>query len=372
VKLADVAGIFSRKFIVGFFIPAFFATFALSLLVNRRALPRPYLRASGGAKVLIVGAVALLVGLLLSGLHYSVLRFLEGYWLIDEPQGSPWARLARATRFVQVKQRAGRRMEARWTREYERLEAMTTDPEGSPERTRAALELHDRYPATARLVLPTRFGNVIRSFETHPRRRYGLDGIATWPRIALLLSDPERAELEDAATDLAFWVNSLVMVGVGGALLFAERLWHRPGEAAATVGVELAIVAVVVILCNWMYNHSVAAAIRWGEPIRAAFDVHRLDLYDKLGVRQPRSQGEENEIARAVNRLLLFAEPLPDRLRGNTASAISDKQPEAATARESQPVYVTAEAGPIEKDSNAPSNDPAAAAPAERKSTGAR
>ena len=67
--LSDVAGVFSRKFIVGFFIPAFFVVLGLTQLVDERTLPAAYLDASGGAQVLIVGGFALIVGLLLSGLH---------------------------------------------------------------------------------------------------------------------------------------------------------------------------------------------------------------------------------------------------------------------------------------------------------------
>jgi hypothetical protein len=82
VGLKEIAGVFSRRFVVGFFIPAFFVILALTQLVDHRALPNVYNAAKGGSQVLIVGGFAVLVGLLLSGLHYSLLRFLEGYWLI--------------------------------------------------------------------------------------------------------------------------------------------------------------------------------------------------------------------------------------------------------------------------------------------------
>jgi hypothetical protein len=302
VGLSDVAGIFSRKFIIGCFVPAFFGSFLLSLLVDTRALPAPYRDASDGTQVLIIGAVALLLGLLLSGLHYPLVRFLEGYWLINEPP----RRLSSAI---------GTRKTDRWIPDRQRLVSITQDPERSNQRTRAAVDLHRLFTADDDLVLPTKLGNVIRAFETHPRLRYGLDGIAIWPRIALMLSDGERAEIEDAATDFAFWVNSLVVAGVCGAVLFAERLWHRPAGALAAVVVVMAIPLTTALLCMWMYRQAVSAAIRWGDPVRAAFDVHRLDLYDKLGVRRPTTNEEERRAARAINRLLLFAEPVPNALR---------------------------------------------------------
>lgn len=76
--LSDVAGIFSRKFIVGFFVPVFFAGFALSRLVDSSALPTSYRQAGDATQVLVVGACAVLVGLLLSGLHLSLIGSWRG------------------------------------------------------------------------------------------------------------------------------------------------------------------------------------------------------------------------------------------------------------------------------------------------------
>ena len=285
--LSDVAGVFSRKFIVGFFIPAFFVVLGLTQLVDERTLPAAYLDASGGAQVLIVGGFALIVGLLLSGLHYSLLRFFEGYWLInirvvgprqtteEDFAGRIWRVRDRALDALDAARlRTGQRMKARWAARRALLVEVSSANDPSAERTAAATELNRRFPASERL-LPTKFGNAIRSFETHPRSRYHLDGIAIWPRLSGLLAEGERSELDDATTDLAFWVNGLTLVTIGGAVLFLERLWHRPGGSLETIGVELAVIVVTTLLVWFMYRQAVSAAIRWGDPVRAAFDVHR-------------------------------------------------------------------------------------------------
>jgi hypothetical protein len=326
--LPDVAGIFSRKFIIGFFVPVFFVTLAWAHLVDEETVP---VLDDAGTQVLIIGGFAVLIGLLLSGLHYSMIRFLEGYWLLaEELRAPPQRRSTVLGRLIhRIRHRVGRRLTRwrlgigrrrrdHWIARRAQLCALDELPMRSPSRTNASRELHEHFPADEARVLPTRFGNVVRAFETHPRRRYGLDGIAAWPRVASLLTEAERAELDEATTDLAFWINLLVMVCAGGLLLFAERLWHRPGDALAIAAVELAVIIVTVVLAAWMLRRATAAAARWGLPVRAGFDVHRLELYEQLGLKRPASQHEEEIVARAVGRLVAFAEPIPDDVRAVT------------------------------------------------------
>jgi hypothetical protein len=336
VGLTDVAGVLSRKFVVGFFIPAFFACLALKLLVADEAVPSGLRDAGGGTQILIIGGVALLLGLLMWGVHYPLIRLLEGYWLIAPalPSRAParpdpesrwtrsrvvgWVRNAvgRPGRIADRSRLAvGRRMQDRWIRTREHLVEIKKRPDPSEERTRAARELTARYPPESADVLPTELGNVIRAFENHPRTRYGLDGIPIWGNIYALLADTEVSELEEATTDVAFWLNSLVVVVVGGTLLFLERLWHPPADTLGTAAVEAAIAIAVVTTAAWMYRQLIGAAARWGEPVRAAFDMHRLELYDKLGVRRPVTREDDLAAGKAVNRLLMFGVALPPEWR---------------------------------------------------------
>jgi hypothetical protein len=314
VALKEVAGVFSRRFIVGFFIPVFFAAFAVTQLIDERALPEAYRDASGTTQTLIVGAVALLLALLLSGLHFSLLRFLEGYWLLQVPIARASPRPAIVRWYHAARLSIGTRMKKRWIQRRAHLLRLRDGPP-SPERTAAARRLERRFPASEANVLPTELGNAIRAFETHPRLRYGLDGIAVWPRVSALLTDGERTELEDAETDLAFWLNAMAVVTGGGIVLFGERLWHTPGGLVETLAIELAVVVATVVLVWFMYRQAITAADRWGDPVRAAFDVHRFGLYDTFGLRRPTNSDEDVEIGNALNRLIAFAEPIPNPLR---------------------------------------------------------
>lgn len=306
--LTDIAGVLSRRLIVGCFTPAFFTTLALSLLVAEGTLPELYRDAAGGTKILILGGFALLAGLLLSGLQYPLLRLAEGYWLFNAPEGRRRKRLSD-------------RLVERHEKVFEELHAAKQATAVSPARTRAALALDRLYPPERHLLLPTKLGNAIRAFESHPTQRYGLDGIAAWPRISLLLDDGERAALDEAMTNFAFFFNALVCVNAAALVLIVDRLWHAPGGVPGTAAIVLAVVAATAALSWLMYRGLFDAATGWGEPVRAAFDLHRFDLYDRLGIRRPATDAEEREhAARAVNRLLLYAEPIPDEWRARPAT----------------------------------------------------
>lgn len=305
MALSEFAGVFSRYFVIGFFAPAFFAAVILSQLVDQRFFPDAYVDASAGAQLAVLGGVGLLAGLVLSGLHYHVTRLFEGYPLVrwrDKPLIGP----------------VHDGLLGHWLKAYDDLHA-ALDGEPSPERTKAAQQLSRCFPVRRETVLPTRFGNAVRSFETHGRPRYGLDGISAWPRISLLLTDPERQQVEDAQTDVAMFLNVSFVVGLAAAALSVDRLLHEPAAGWATV--QIAITWLVAAAFFWgSYRAATAAAMRWGSPVRAAFDLHRFELYERLGLKLPETQSGEEAIARATNRLLLFGEPIPDGLRAKPAT----------------------------------------------------
>src|SRR5205085_11281753 len=51
-------------------------------------------------------------------------------------------------------------------------------------------------------------------------------------------------------------------------------------------------------------------ATEWGDNVRSSFDLHRLQIYEKLGVRAPTSFSDERSLAVRVNQALLYGHPL--------------------------------------------------------------
>jgi hypothetical protein len=341
MALKDVAGVFSAYFVVGFFAPAFFAIVAVVQVLDVSSISDDYDQAGAAAQLLVQGGIALLLALVLSGLHYPVLRLFEGYPLKRFRDVEPFAWLYRA-------------MVGRWEKRYDKLESVRRQSQPSKQRTAAAQQLARYFPDRQGLM-PTRFGNAIRSFERHPRERYGLDGVTIWPRVELLLSDQERQVVSQGETDVAFFVNTTLLLPVVGTVLFVDAIvdgrlnasWWAAlallffaawpflnampllGGVVAAVGLDalandglgglgtpLWLVYVLPFVGAWgTYRAAVGAALRWGSPVRAAFDLHRIELYRRLGVKLPMGPSEETDTARFVNRMLLYGEPIPPELR---------------------------------------------------------
>lgn len=297
--LTDFAGIFSRAFVVGYFLPSFFCLFVLRLVADERSLPGPFEEELDGTEVLVLGGVSILLGLLLSGLNRAIIQALEGY---------PFERSRGPLRWLRD------RRVAKWQRTFQRLETVRKVRHRSPERTEAALERFSRFPHEKRLVLPTAFGNVVRSFEMHPAERYGLDGVTFWPRVELLLEDGEREVITDAQTNLNFFVNALVGILVVTVLLVADRVPHAESDTE-TVWQIAVILAAGAFSSVASYRLAISSALLWGDLVRSAFDIHRLEVYEKMGLKTPRTASEEMQLGTAVDRFLLFAEPIADELR---------------------------------------------------------
>jgi hypothetical protein len=291
VGLTDVAGIFSRAFVVGYFVPCFFALNALRIGVDEDALPAVYTDYSDATEIVIAGAVAVLLGLLLSGLHFPVVRLFEGYPLRN------WKRLAWLNELLLKRQRS----------RFRPLYAAAHSPTRSKERSDAIRELDRHWPAEEDELLPTQFGNTLRAFERHPRHRYNLNGIAAYPRIAALLTDAEREIATDARTDVAFFVNSALLAVLVGLYTLVDSVWHGWWDTGY-VALALLLPPLVFVAA---YRAAVEAGTRWGLAVRTSFDLHRFELYERMGLRRPVDPADEHAIAEGLNRCLVYGFTLP-------------------------------------------------------------
>ncbi len=290
-----VAGVFSRYFIVGFFLPTFFVLVGMSQTLTDASLPSGYRELSGGTQIAVLGGAGLLLGLLLLGLNWQILRLYEGYPLKERSHRLGFGWLTRL--FV-----------ARQERAFNHLLAVRDSQEETGDRDRAAWQLDIRFPEDAAEVMPTRFGNAVLAFEIHAMKRWGLDGVVVWPRIDMLLSERE-AELEaNARGQVCFFVNGSLLLFLSGGVLLGDQIGHQP---LSSWGLTLYLLPFLgsIVLARW----AAGAVARWGSTVRAAIDLHRFELYQRLGVRRARSFSEEREqIAEQVNQALLYGSQISD------------------------------------------------------------
>ncbi len=201
-------------------------------------------------------------------LRPALLRLLEGYW----PGPLRWLS------GVLGRWQAGRlrKRRVRWNQ----LQAKKGALRPAERRRMAELDLEAHYyPADEDDCMPTALGNALRAAETAVRHRYGLDAVAVWPHLWLLLPEGVQKELGAARGQL----DTLAEFWFWG-LLFLVWAFFWPWAA---------LIALV-----WMglaYRFAVGAARTFADLLLAAFTLHRFALYDALGWPRP-SPGEDEAV----------------------------------------------------------------------------
>jgi hypothetical protein len=291
--LSDVTGIFSRYFVVGFFLPAYVGLVSLWLFASLGLVPNALARHSDATQLLILGGIALVAGLSLSGCSYLITRAFEGYPLLRLRR---WPIIGLIPRAAVAAQR----------HRFKQLRAVRDDKsKPQTDRNTAAWCLERYFPHEEEKLLPTRIGNAIRAFEQHSNVRWGLDGVTIWPRIEALLSSDEREIHVNSKIDFYVFVNGALAAYLVGVSLVYDKAVNVPHPASHWL-----LYAIPFVVGYMLYRAALAPAVNWGDAVRASIDLHRLELYEKLGVRAPTSFTDEREVAKQINRALLYARPL--------------------------------------------------------------
>jgi hypothetical protein len=140
---------------------------------------------------------------------------------------------------------------------------------------------------------PTRLGNIIESFETYPRVKYGLDAIFYWYRLWVVLDKDVREEVDNAQSVVdstiyvafAFYVSGLVMFAYAATQAITHTGWAFLSWLPA---IDLPYVPRLATLCAlglacWIagyqvYRLSLPAHAQFGELFKSIFDQFRSKL----------------------------------------------------------------------------------------------
>jgi hypothetical protein len=253
-----------------------------------RALRKPasWLAAQPGpTQIALIIAAALGIaasGLVVSRLTMPVLRLMEGYW----PRFLEGARRP-------LVERARRRAES-INAEFQVVAAAVLSANQPPTAEQEASYISlsrrkRRFPGSGRYQ-PTRIGNTLRAGEGRPAEKYGLDAVALWPHLWLLLPDSTRDELVAARSSL----DSAVSAFVWG-MLFNVCSVFTPWAAVAGICVAAA--------SYWLWVPGRTEV--YADLVEAAFDLHRLSLYRQLRWPLPADPQDERVRGRQLTAYLL-------------------------------------------------------------------
>lgn len=157
------------------------------------------------------------------------------------------------------------------------------------------------YPANEEKIMPTRLGNILHAAEEYPYENYGLDPSVTWLRLYPSISTEIHDGLEGSRASLDLSIR-LVLLTVIFALIATPLEWGSNGSLRAILILLTTLVIIIVL-----HNSAVQYAIRYGELIRTAYDLHRFDLYKALHLEYPSMSGEqEQKMGNQLNQILLL------------------------------------------------------------------
>jgi hypothetical protein len=205
-KLAD------KSFVLGFFLPAFICTVAIVALTRDLPPLDAFLRDWTQQKTF-----ANLTVTLLAIWTSSVLLMAGSHWMYRVLEGYAWPLNSKFLRERQLERRKSHREKmrqayqtiARTSSSSETDMAADADADAARERDRLEDEVRFaymrlrresllEYPEQRELVLPTRFGNVLRAFEMYAGNVYGVESIHAWPRLLAVVPSEYQTALADA------------------------------------------------------------------------------------------------------------------------------------------------------------------------------
>lgn len=210
-----------------------------------------------------------------------------------------------------------------------------------------------RYPVQERQFAPTALGNAIRRFETYARDRYMLDSQLLWHNLTAAAPDRAVAAVDNARTNVDFFV-SLLYGGTVTAILGLAVV--ASGHASVQAVAAIAAGIVIAISC---YRLALLATDEWDAAVRALVDHGRAGVAAAFGlhipadfdseremwqaictlVRRPYSYSEKREIAAIIGRFRSPAEGVPSGIvapvgdaRAGIAQAVADPTQETELA----------------------------------------
>ncbi|HEX4861323.1 MAG TPA: hypothetical protein VFV07_08805 [Rhizomicrobium sp.] len=303
--LSSLANLADRNFIIGYLLPVVFAVLASLLLL--RDLPAFAPVWDSIVDVDKFASLTLLtIGIwgaasLLFSMSVQVHRLFEGY--AGPLKAERWRR-------IQLAQFEKARNELKQLREAAKGDASFPSTAGA-RYLRALWMFRQRFPSRPEFVLPTRFGNVVRAFETYPYELYGADSVAVWPRLTAVVPDTCQARIEAAKAEVDCFLNASLLAtlvalfcAVRGVLTLSDHYWNDADISWSFLYGGM----FAVLLAVFAYKAAVIRARSWGVLVASAFDLYLPALAALLGHAVPDSLQERREFWAAFNEMFLYYE----------------------------------------------------------------
>lgn len=331
--LSAISEHFSKSLILGTFLPVVLYVvlnliLVIPLLPADVALPRTLEALDTQWKVLVVTLATLLLTALLYNLNVPLIRLYEGYlwehsWIGEKRAGRYRERLAAA--------------QARWKGMRTLLRALpASDPRYqtiSKCWNETGRNINRHFPLDS-AALPTRLGNIIRSFEDYPRRQYGISSIPLWPRLIAKIDKDYATATDDAKTAVDFMLNCSALCALLAASILFGGLLYPSSLGSSRWALWGCEVAAFFVLSYLAYRGAIDAASAWGDMVKGSFDLYRWELLKQLGFTEmPGTMEDERKLWKNISQQMIFGDTPTVPLAVYAAAKEKAEAVEVKTAR---------------------------------------
>jgi len=314
---------YGTNFLIGAFFPAFIFTGFCTLMfwqflparVQLLFGPSPQNLISQSGLVFLIFAFVL--GLVLSSLSTTIYKFYEGYiflWRFSFLVKGEQRRLVRLTRELEKVSRRiaylNKRKASSSGTVLKKIETRLEHLKGLEHNLR--INRAYSFATSSQYILPTRFGNVLRSAESYPGDRYSIDAVPVWFRMVHVIPDRYMGIIDNTYDRCSFLLNLSILSMIFSALCVLAigiQAVRQPESSLIFSSVYWPYLAAIPlsILVAWLfYQAALYTVSAYGSMIRASYDLFRNDLVKALNLELPEDSIEELDLWSKISEFFNF------------------------------------------------------------------
>jgi hypothetical protein len=187
-------------------------------------------------------------------------------------------------------------------------------------------EHSELFPPTKELIMPTRFGNILRAAEMYPATRYRIDAVQLWGRLAHVIPKEGMEKVDEANNQCLFLLNASLLAFIFSVLSLiacgyqALVLWARINSMRLLYFIDINlepyvynqriaiyfVLAIFAIAVSWFfYEASLLNVGQYGDMIRTSYDLYRFKLLEALHFELPATLKEERKLWRSIRNFMI-------------------------------------------------------------------
>lgn len=311
---------FGGNFIIAAFIPALAFMSAIMIFIGPTLPSEFWILVQSDKNPLSEPGLFLILctvilGFTLSSLNTYIYKLFEGYIFLYRIPGLAKGKIAKARklnkRFEALKQKIKileSTMDLENEKDYPRLNRRIS--ELKEERDAIASEYDASFPPTLSKILPTRFGNILRSSEAYPGTRYGIDAVPMWPRMTHVIPNSFMEKVDQSNNQCSFLLNCCLLsmfffficLSTAGNQYFLQQALNNNVVFLISLGCGSLILSLL------FYQASLINVSQYGNMIRSTYDLFRFDLLKQLHLPLPKDTNEESDTWKKLSELFTIGE----------------------------------------------------------------